>query len=87
MAIVDEIRKLLSEGKLLVGTKSVKKALNANKVSKIFVSSNAPALVKSEVNHLAKIGGIEVVHLEETNAAVGVICRKPFSVSLLGVKA
>ena len=36
MAIVDEIRKLLSEGKLLVGTKSVKKALNANKVSKIF---------------------------------------------------
>jgi len=87
MAVVDEIRKLLSEGKLLIGTKSVKKGLNEGNVSKIFVSSNAPALVKAEIGNLAKIAKAELVSLEETNAALGVICRKPFSVSVLGVKA
>ena len=74
MAIVDEIRKLLSEGKLLIGTKSVKKALNTGKVGKIFVSSNAPALVKSEVNHLAKLGSIEVVHLEDSYLILFLAC-------------
>lgn len=83
-ANVEELRKLLDENKLFVGTDRTLKALREGKLEKVFVSSNAPADVRLEIAQLAKVGGVDVVELDENNDELGVLCRKPFAISVCG---
>ena len=81
-ADVEEIRSLIDEGKLIIGTDRTLKALRNGKVKKVFLSSNVSENSKSEIVHLAKIADVDVVDVDESNEELGVLCRKPFAVSV-----
>lgn len=79
-----EIKEGLKSGKAIIGTKEVIKNLKLGKLSKVFITSNAPASVKESVNKFASISGAEVVELRYANDELGTICKKTFSISVLG---
>lgn len=81
-----EIKKLLSNDKLVLGTNHVLKGLRQKNLSKVFVSNNCPQNVLDDVQGYAKLTNTEVVHLSIPNEELGTLCKKPFFVSLLGVK-
>lgn len=83
--MVKEIRALLGSEKLLLGTQRTMKALRQGKIAKIYLASNADAKVVEDIEHYQGISGVEVEKLKETNEELGTICKKGFSVSVIGV--
>ena len=59
------------------------KQLKLGKIEKVLVSSNCPASVEKKINHYAALNNTEVHKLEYPNDELGVICKKPFSISVL----
>ncbi len=62
------------------------KHLKLGGLKTVFVSSNAPVQVKQDVDYYQARFGVEVVHLDKANDELGVICRKPYAISVLSVK-
>ena len=71
-------------GKLIFGTDRVLKLLRNDKLSRIYLSKNCNQEVKNDLRILSK--KIEVVELEQLNSEVGTICKKPFSISMVGLQ-
>ena len=80
-----EIRKLIKAGNLIIGTKRSVKSLKLGRVQKILVSSNCPAEVEKSINYYASLSGAEVHKLDFPNDELSVICKKPFSISVLAL--
>lgn len=82
---MQEIRKLMSEGKLTLGSKVIIKKLKNGLIEKIFISTNCKEDLKQDIEKLAKLASVEIVKVDMTNEELGTFCRKPFNVSVVGV--
>ncbi len=80
------LKKSLNEGKVVVGTQRVIKLLKQGKLKKIYLSSNCPAEVVADLEHYSKLAKTEIVRLKQPNDELGIFCKKPFSISVLGVR-
>ena len=80
-----EIKKMLKAGNVIIGTEKSMKSLKLGKVDKILVSSNCPESVEKSINYYAGLSGAEMYKLEYPNDELGIICKKPFSISVLAV--
>lgn len=76
-----EIRKLLGTDKLIIGTERTIKALKKDELAKVIVSKNCSENVRSQLK-----GKAEIVEADENNEELGVLCKKPFRIALLGIK-
>lgn len=83
--MVKEIRALLGSDKLLLGTQRTMKALRQGKLAKIYLASNVDKKTLEDVEHYQGISEFDVEKLKETNEELGTICKKGFSVSVIGV--
>ena len=83
--IVAELKKLTASEKLVFGSERTIKMLRDGKISKVYFSSNCDEAKKETVMHLCKIGNVSVEQLDKSSEDIGVICRKPFSISIIGV--
>ena len=82
---ISELRKLLAEKKLLIGTERTVKALKIGKIEKVFLSLNCPSKVKEDIKHYSKLSKASVSQLKYPNDELGVLCKKPYSISVLGL--
>lgn len=82
---LDEIKNNLKGKRLVLGTEMTVKQLKRGKVSKVFISSNAPASVKKDIAYYCSIGGCSFENLDVPNDELGIVCKKPFSVSVVGL--
>lgn len=80
-----EIRKLLGTDKLVIGTDRCMKLLRQGQLKKIMLASNANATTVEDVQRLS--GNTEVVQLDVPNEELGVFCKKPFHISVLGIRS
>ena len=81
----NEIKKAtVEEGKLLLGLRSVKKALKKGEGKLIVISSNCPE--PEAIKRHAKLAKVKVVEFEGSSYELGAMARRPFSVSILMVK-
>jgi len=76
-----DIREDLKKKKPILGLEIGLKKIRNKKVSRVYVSSNSHA--KDQLERLGKNMGVEIVLLTETSKELGVICKKPFSVSVI----
>jgi len=83
--MIEEIRKLLGSEKLLLGTDRTLKALRNGTLKKIYFASNVDKKVKEDVEYYKELSDFEVVELKENNVDLGTICKKPFSISVIGL--
>ena len=80
-----EIKKMLKSANFIIGTKRTIKNLKLGRVQKVLVSSNCPAKVENNLNYYAQLSGAEYHKLDFPNEELGIICKKPFSISVLAV--
>ena len=85
MGNIEDIKKELKEKKILIGTDRVVKNLVTGKLDKIYLSSNCSDDVKKEIKHYSKLNNTKVIQLKLPNDELGAVCKKPFSISVLGV--
>ena len=78
-----EIKKMIKVGNVIIGTEKSVKSLKLGNVQKILLSSNCPSSVENDINHYSGLNGAEVHKLDFPNDELGVICKKPFSISVL----
>jgi len=83
--MVSEIKKLMKEKNLVIGGDEVLKGLKSGKFSKIYLASNCPDQLKGDITHYASIGGVEMVETGMQNVELGDVCKKPFSISVMGL--
>ena len=81
----EEIKKLIKTDKAVIGTDRTLKLLGQGKIGTVYVTKNCPQEISKEVLKMAKLSGTAVEQLELDNDELGVICRKPFSISLVSV--
>ncbi|NQU98619.1 ribosomal L7Ae/L30e/S12e/Gadd45 family protein [Candidatus Woesearchaeota archaeon] len=82
---VAEIKKLLGNEKLVIGTDRVLKNLKLGKIEKVFLSSNCNSGTVADVKQYASFEEVTVEELDMPNDELGVFCKKPFSVSIIGI--
>jgi large subunit ribosomal protein L30e len=80
-----ELRDLISEKKVIVGTERTIKALKLGKIEKIFLASNCKQKAKDDIKQYSKLSKATVSQLRYPNDELGVLCKKPYSISVLGL--
>jgi len=83
---VVRIKKSVEGKKATIGFSETTDALKHNELIEIFLASNCPADFEKDLNHLAGIAGVKITKLEQANDELGVLCKKPFSISVIGIK-
>ncbi len=85
--IVAELKKVLESKKAVIGTEETIKLIRQGKIMKVFLSSNCAPQAMDDIKRLCKINNVEIVELAQNNDEIGVLCRKPFAISVVGVTA
>ena len=80
-----DIKEALKANKLIVGTKRTVKALRKEELASVFLASNCPEMLEEDVKHFASFDSVPVEKLTITCDELGVLCKKPFLVSVVGV--
>lgn len=84
MGIVEELRSYDKE-KVILGSKRTIKYLKLGKISKVYVARNVPEDILEDIQYYALLSKVEVKKLEASNEELGVILKKPFKVSVIGI--
>lgn len=76
-----DLKEDLKKNKPVLGLEVALKKMRAKKLSRVYVASTSHA--KHQLSSLGKSMDVEVVLLPETSKELGIICKKPFSVSVI----
>lgn len=79
-----DFTQLIHSKKATIGTQKTLKALRLGKLAKVYVTHNCPPILKQNVERQAELNKTEVALLEVPNSELGTLCKKPFSINLLG---
>ena len=75
------LRDDLKVKKPVIGLQRTLKKIRKQQLKRVYVSSNSN--VKENISHLGKSFGVEVVVVGETSKEIGILCKKPFSISVI----
>lgn len=79
------IKTKAQESKAIIGSASVLKNLKLKNLKKVFLAKNCPDNLKADILHYAQLAEVPVISLEQTNEELGVLCKKNFFISVVGV--
>ena len=82
---VAELKKNLRSGKLVLGTERMQKELRQGTLSKVFLTTNVSDGLRVDILRYCELGNCAAEQLGISNKELGVICKKPFSVSVAGL--
>lgn len=80
-----EIKKLIKAKNIVIGTERTIKNLKLGKVEKVIISSNCSEKVLNDLNYYAGLSKAETIKVSYPNDELGVICKKPYSISVLSI--
>ena len=86
--VSEEIKLLKSkvqENKAVIGFETVLKQLKKGKLSQIFLANNCPEKTRGDISHYAKLIDVPLVNLGINNEELGVLCKKNFFISVMGI--
>ena len=83
--IAEMLKAKAQQKHVLVGLASVIKGLQQGTVEKVFLASNSPVKMKEDVMHYAALAKVPVEMLTQNNEELGIICKKNFMVSTVGL--
>ncbi|MBC8444468.1 ribosomal L7Ae/L30e/S12e/Gadd45 family protein [Candidatus Woesearchaeota archaeon] len=83
--LIKEVKDTLKDGKVVLGAEQTTKLMKQGKLNKVFLSSNCKEDVQKDLQKYAKISKVKLVNLSIPNKELGIICKKPFSISMIGV--
>ena len=84
-ANISELKRLLKTDKIILGTDRTLKLLKLGTADRVFLSSNCPEEVKKDIEYYAKLSNVPLIYLKQPNDELGILCKKPYPVSVLSV--
>jgi large subunit ribosomal protein L30e len=85
MITTEQIRKLIEEKKVTIGTDETMRALRAGTVKTLVIATNTDAQIREGVERAASVSGVSIDDLAISNDQLGTMCKKPFAISILGI--
>ncbi len=82
---IAEIKDNIKKGKLIFGSETTLKQMRTGNLTKVYLSSNASAELKGDLEHYSPLANVEIVQLDIPNDELGVVCKKPFSIAVIGL--
>jgi len=82
---MESLKEAIEQGKVIIGADRTLKLLRKGELKEVYLSSNCPKQVKEDIEHYAKLHSIQLFRLKESNEELGVLCKKPFSISVIGI--
>ena len=79
---MSNLKEDIKNKKPIIGLERTLKKLKVSGLKKVYVTSNSNA--KEQLLLIGKTLGAEIIILEETSKELGVLCKKSFSISVLG---
>ncbi len=79
-----DFKNLLAAKKLVFGKEETVKKLRQGKITKVYLSSNCDQMTKRDFHNLCFLNNTPCVDLTQTNEEIGVICKKPYTISVVG---
>jgi large subunit ribosomal protein L30e len=83
--VFDVIKKEIEQGKAILGLERTMKELKKSNLIKVYVASNTGQDLKDDLEYYSSIEKIEIVNLDIPNDELGITCKKPFSISVVGI--
>ncbi len=80
-----ELKNLIKTGKYTLGANTTLRAIASGKAKMIIIAENAPPELRERALYYAKLGDIPVLVFKGTSHDLGVICGKPFKISMIAV--
>ncbi|MAG47516.1 50S ribosomal protein L30 [archaeon] len=80
-----DLKTALKDGKVTIGTSRTLKFLKLGKLKKVYTAVNCPSEIKDDIKHYSNLNEIPLVELKENNEEVGILCKKTFFISVLGI--
>jgi large subunit ribosomal protein L30e len=81
----EDIRKLLTTKKIILGEDEVLKHARNGTLAKAYYATNTNKVVIADLLRYGKLSGFEVLDTKVPNDDLGTVCKKPFSISTIGV--
>jgi len=72
----------LNKGKPIIGVSAVTKKIRENKVNHVYVAFNYHN--KDQIVRLGKINNIKIEVVDSNSKQLGVLCKKPFNIAVVG---
>ena len=82
---VTELKKILKGENVVIGTQRTLKELKRGAIERVFITSNCPPSVEQDIDYYTSLGSVEKIKLPFPNEELGVICKKPFSISVVSL--
>lgn len=86
MVLEKLIKEKLKENKVILGFNTVMKFLKNAHPKLIVYANNIPEDRKKMIEHNAKISKVEIKEYPNDSVNLGLVCGKPFPVSVLAIK-
>lgn len=83
--LVAELKKFTAAKRVIIGTDRTRKQLKQGLLSKVYVSMNCPIPLRESVQKSCGIAQVEFVLLPHASTELGMACKKPFPISILGI--
>jgi len=81
--MIKDIKKILVDKSLVIGSKRTLKKLKVGKIKMVFLAKNTAEKIKKDILNCAK--NVEVNELEITNEELGMLCKKPYKISVVSI--
>ncbi len=86
MELTKLIKEKIKQDKVILGYKTVIKSLKSSKPELVVIANNIPDDKKKMIELNAKTSKVEVKEYQKDSVDLGLLCGKPFSVSVLAIK-
>jgi len=81
-----DLKREITESKIIIGKEVVLKNLRDGKLSKVYLAGNCSEKIKVDIEYYSGLTKVPVVLLGMDNEELGVFCKKHYFISVLGVK-
>ncbi len=86
MDLNKEIINAVKSNKAIIGTKESINLMKNKKCKLVIFAQNTPINVKEELESISKITNIPIKMFKGNNKELGILCKKPFNISVIAIK-
>ena len=79
-----ELKKAVTENKVIIGTDRMIKLMKQGKIKEVYLSSDCKEETKKRIKDYGKLSNTKITELSEPSNELGLICKKPFHISVAG---
>ena len=87
MKPVEELKLIVQNqpDKVIIGSNKTLELLKLSRLSKIYLSKNAPESVVKDIDYYSKLSNVDVIRLDINNEELGALLKKPFKVAVVSI--